>query len=284
MAQTTNNHTLTDGPIKMPDVTKSPQADPERAVDTTWVARHKDMAMEWKRAIARWVANHYIRYGDVVQVGSGTQMTTFIEGIQDRQSDKKERLDLLVLTSNLEVAPTGRQPGKYPMRIILTGGEVLESLYCLAGEYAARAVSTELFFPRVVVLGAAGIKFTDQRPLSYHFPDEVSTQVAYATRPTEHRIIMCDHTKFGFHDGLKADLTLRDLLAGAEKCTVVTSMPDNDQVAVDRLKGEEDALRKSLNALPKNEFAGKDFVLEFVSRDGTRAGGLSLKEERARAQ
>jgi DeoR/GlpR family transcriptional regulator of sugar metabolism len=253
-----------------------------RPVDTTWVEQHSQIAVQWKKAIARYSGIHYVRYGDVVQIGSGTQMRMFIEAIQDRQRDQDRRLDLLVLTSNLEVVAKGRQPGKYPMRIILTGGEMLESLYCLAGEYAAKAVSTELFFPRVVVFGAAGIKFTDLRPLSYHFPDEVSTQVAYATRPTQHRIIMCDHTKFGFHDGLKADLTLEALLDNTETCTVVTSMPDDDDASVARLEREQEALRQSLHRIAADDrYAGKDFVLEFVSRDAERVRGISLKDERA---
>lgn len=251
-------------------------------VRPTWVAQHMVHRPEWKLAMARFVAHHFVNYADVIQVGSGTSLNVLMDAIIERQRTDNISLDLVVLTSNLQVVAKASQASDQQMQIILTGGTLQSSLDALAGEYAARAISTDVFHPRVVFFGAAGLTFRDRRPISYHFPDEVGTQMAYATRPAEHRVVLCDHTKLGKYDTMNADLTLKQLITSAARCTIVSTWPEEEPDVLHRLNQEERALTESLRVLADDpDCAGKEFVLQFVQLDGRRHHEVTLAGQRA---
>jgi DeoR/GlpR family transcriptional regulator of sugar metabolism len=242
---------------------------PDEPGRPTWVTQHSGVHRDWKAVMARYAAHHLVNYGDVVQLGSGTSLNALMDAIIERQRTERTGLDLVVLTSNLQVVAKASRATDQPMQIILTGGTLQASLDSLVGEYAARAIATEVFHPRTVFFGAAGLTFRYCRPLSYHFLDEIGAQVSYATRGAEHRVILCDHTKVGKSDAMAADLTIPQLLTNATRCTVITTWPEDDPEAQARLRDEKEALTQSLNALADApELSNKDFVLEFVTHDG----------------
>ncbi len=244
------------------------EAEPEKA-PPSWVSEHTEMARDWKTAAAHHAAFHLIEYGDVIQIGSGTTLNVLMDEIIERQR-KAPPLDLVILTSNLQVVAKNSRARGQRMQIILTGGTLEPSLDSLTGEYAAAAVKNVLFHPKTVFFGAAAISFQSEFPIAYHFPDEISTQVAYATRPTEHRVILCDHTKLGIRGGLKAELTIQSLLANTLKCTILSTFPEADPTANGRIEQEQRALAARLEPLLDDQaYAQKDFVLRLVRSDGS---------------
>src|SRR5688572_30319364 len=153
-----------------------------------WLFRRISLAPQWKRALARYAATHLVKAGDVVQMASGTTLNCLMDELISLQHNTGA-LDLLVMTTNLQVLAKGRdahnsRPDVFgSMQIVLTGGTLHPSLDSLTGTYAAKGVGNDMIVPDVVFFGAAGLSCCGGRlTLSYHFQDEMSTQHAYATR------------------------------------------------------------------------------------------------------
>jgi DeoR/GlpR family transcriptional regulator of sugar metabolism len=243
-----------------------------RAIPTspTWVTYSSDVQPKLKRALAHYAAFHLIKYGNMLLIGSGTTLNSLMDEIIGRHIQEKKAFDLIILTSNLQVMAKGRdaqlgmsrdaQSGRgksqnqpaatnlfSEMQTILTGGTLRSSLDSLTGQYAARGVNNEEIYPDWVFFGAAGLSFRNkQLTIRYHFQDEIATQEAYATRPTEHRVILCDHTKLGTKSGLKADLTIDSLIETAERCTIITTMPEESSGEFHRVQTEIEAFKELL--------------------------------------
>lgn len=262
-----------------------------------WVTECSRLAPEWKHALAHHAATHLIGYGDVIQLGSGTTFNCLMDKIIERQVKSKKAFDLIVLTSNLQVLAKGRDaqttnPSIFgTMQIVLTGGALQTSLDSLTGEYAAKGVSFPFIYPRTVFLGAAGLTFRDgQFTITYQFQDELSTQVAYATRPTSHRVILCDHQKLGKKAAWNSELTIDKLLAQTNECTIISTLPDkNDNSEASYMKTieqEERAFLDLIEPLAANkDFADKKCAFRLIGTDGEvkREHSLSaLREQRAK--
>ena len=254
----------------------------------TWVKECNAKAVDLKKAMARFCANHLVEYGNRLQVGSGTTFNYLMDQLLERQQGDRP-LDLVLLTTNLTVMQKGRdarldQGGLFnSMQIILTGGALQPSLHSLVGTFAAQGVSTGVIIPDIVFVGAAGLSFAGGAVhVTYQFEEELSTQVAYATRRTNHRILLCDHTKLGKDQGWRANITMGSMLKEAEICTFITSLPDDDdgpaQESVDReAKAFEELLK---NAAGSREFHDKDIRLWFINKDGENKRSLQLSDVR----
>jgi DeoR/GlpR family transcriptional regulator of sugar metabolism len=213
----------------------------------SWVTHNSEIGVEWKRAIARYAATHMIGYGDVLQLASGTTLNFLMEEIVETQANQ-HTLDLIILTSNLQVLAKGRDtlyrnPSAFGnTQIILTGGMLSFALDSLVGEYAANGVRLDIVYPRTVFFGATRLTFREGLTLTYQFQDQISTQLAYATRPTDHRVILCDHAKFGKKTGFRAEINIRSLLENCSQCSVISTLPD-EEVALRVVEQEEESLR-----------------------------------------
>jgi len=254
----------------------------------TWVTNCSEVYPDLKRALAHYAAFHLIKYGNMLLIGSGTTLNSLMDEIIRRHVQENKAFDLIILTSNLQVMAKGRdaqlgisrevqdaqeQPATNlfgEMQTILTGGTLRSSLDSLTGQYAARGINNEDIYPDWVFFGAAGLSFHNkQLTIRYHFQDEIATQEAYATRPTEHRVILCDHTKLGAKSGLKADLTIDSLIEKAERCTIVTTVPKEGSVEYRQVQTEIKAFQELLLDLQsrKPEYAAR-LVLRLVDLEG----------------
>jgi DeoR/GlpR family transcriptional regulator of sugar metabolism len=259
----------------------------------TWVTYSSAVNPDLKRALAHYAAFHLIKYGNMLLIGSGTTLNSLMDEIIWRHILEKKAFDLIILTSNLQVMAKGRdaqlgtsrdaqlkitrgsdQPAVTnlfsEMQTILTGGTLRSSLDSLTGQYAARAVCNEEIYPDWVFFGVAGLSFRNkQLTIRYHFQDEIATQEAYATRPTEHRVILCDHTKLGTKSGLQANLTIDSLVEHAGRCTIITTVPDENCAEYEMLKIEIDAFKELLAdlVLRKPEYSNR-VALRLVDGDG----------------
>jgi DeoR/GlpR family transcriptional regulator of sugar metabolism len=254
-----------------------------------WVTRCSTFAPEWKRIIAGYAATHLMKYGDVAQMGSGTSFNSLMDKIIERACETGEVLDLIILTSNLQVLAKGREAQlKYPhlfstMQIILTGGAFQTSLDSLTGEFAAKGVGSDFIHPDTVFFGAAGLSFVGELRISYHFQEELSTQMAYATRPTGHRVLLCDHTKLGKTSGYKAELSIEALISSTRQCTIISSYADNDPVEERRREQEIDGFQALIRPLLRNKACDDaELALRFIDSTGAVRRELSLSELRGR--
>jgi DeoR/GlpR family transcriptional regulator of sugar metabolism len=261
-------------------------------VSAAWVTTRSGRQPASKLAIAQYAAGHLIEYGDVIQLGSGTTLNALMDKIIERQIEQKKALDLIILTSNLQVlsraseAKSNEQSLLGTMQIILTGGALQPSLDSLIGEFAAAGVKTELIQPTTSFFGAQGLSFRDGLTIRYQFEEEISTQVAYAMRPTSRRVLLVDHTKFGSKTGWKAGLTLESLLSNTETCYVITTLPEGDSEEDVRwrrvIEQEEHELRASLRNLlradTKGEYDDKQFALLLVDSDAKIVRQVALSE------
>ena len=270
-----------------------PNESQDKGIEPAWVKQCSTLAPEWKEAIAKYAAIHLIRYGDVIQVGSGTTFNALMDKIIERQLNNKVALDLIILTSNLQVMSQGRgaqsrdQSIFGTMQIILTGGAFHMSLDSLTGEYAAKGVSTDLIFPRTTFFGASGMSFAEGLAIRYQFEEEISTQVAYATRPTGRRVLLCDHTKLGKKAGWKAGLTVESLLSNTDECLVISTLPDDDceenSLAIRRIQQEGEELKTLLRQLlyeNDDRYSEKEFALRLIGPDAEVREEISLSNLR----
>jgi DeoR/GlpR family transcriptional regulator of sugar metabolism len=254
----------------------------------SWVVRSGDTAKLWKNALAKYVISHrLIKYGDSLLIGSGTTFIYLMKEIVETQIVKREAPDLAIVTSNLQVLYAVRDAqGKRAdlfgnTQVILTGGRLNNSLDSLIGDYAALAARSELFNPRIVFFGAAGLSFRNGLNISFQFEEEISTQVAFATRPTVDRILLVDHYKLGKPSFYNARLSLHALMQGAQNCYVITTFdPDRGEV-VSMLKEEQKALTQLLKPLANAEdMNGKDFIFRTIRVDGSVEHEICLHDFR----
>jgi len=270
------------------------EQDTEGGLSASWVQHWTNEHKDLKHALAHHAATHLIDYGAVIQVGSGTTLNYFMEQVVELQKVNNTPLDLMILTTNLQVMGIGRDAKKDPqhkgifdtMQIILTGGALQLSLHSLVGQYAAEAVRTDVVHPKLVFFGAAGLTFEGGRlGVSYQFEDELTTQVSYATRPTLHRILLCDQTKLGSKVAWKAaGITAESMLTQAQKCTIISTLPDESDVDHKKVLHEVEEFEKLLERLKQEkEFNEKDFSLRLVNSDGEVKLERSLAEIRGRS-
>lgn len=204
--------------------------------ESSWVTHCSKLQTDYKRAISNHVVTHLLGFSQVIQMGSGTTINSLMGAIIDFQTKENNSLDLTILTTNLEIARMGMEAADRnaalfrSTQVIITGGTLLESLYSLVGDYAAKNVHTELILPDIVFIGVAGIGFFDNDiHFSYHFEQELTTQESYATRKTERRIILCDHTKLGKTTRWQATKTnISQLLNDTNECIIISSYPDKE--------------------------------------------------------
>jgi DeoR/GlpR family transcriptional regulator of sugar metabolism len=264
------------------------------AARASWVQYWSEKQIELKQILSHFAATHFIKYGTVVQIGSGTTFNFLMKEIVQMQTDKKEPLDLMILTTNLEVMEEGRNAGKKleqadlfkDMQVVLTGGKLQTSLRSLVGKYAAEGVRTEVIYPQVVFFGAVGLSFDGGRvTIRYQFEEELSTQVGYATRPTDHRILLCDHTKLGRKGGWKADITAESMLEDTDRCSIITTIPDEGDSNFSVFEEEVRGFAELLDSLAKNEmFENKDFTWLMIRTpyEPNSEVALSLSEWRSK--
>lgn len=246
----------------------------ETRMDLPWWSELSKIDAKPKRGIARYVAGHLIRYGTTIQVGPGTTPLTALEEAIALHVAKSKPLDIVVLTTALQIYGLGRRAQRERpdlfngLQIVLTGGLVNPSMQSAVGDFAALAVSTTSFHPEIVMIGVYGISFDDGLRVTYHFPDEVTTQAAYANRPTNRRLILCSGTKFGVKSGCLAPITVDSLLEYTNECIFVSMMPDDPDLQP-QLQFQVGAFKKLLQKIvDEGRFPEKNLCLRMVNVDG----------------
>jgi DeoR/GlpR family transcriptional regulator of sugar metabolism len=255
-----------------------------------WVLRSAGKANEWKRALAHHVVSHgFIHYGDSLLIGSGTTSIYVCKALVEAQLERREALDLPIVTSNFQFMYTMRDAQRKngaifgDTQVIMTGGRLNHSLDSLIGDIAARAVQDANLHPSLVIFGAAGLSFQEGMNMTYHFEEEISTQVAFATRPTVTRILLCDHTKMGVNSFYDANLSIKSLMETATNCYVITTYDPADTSAATRLEKEQHGLMQQLSELvERDDLAGKDFIFRMIRADGSVEREIRLDELRHR--
>ena len=240
-----------------------------------WVQYTAEISQDCKRALAEYAATHLVNFGMVIQVGSGTTFNYLMDEVIERQKCQKQALNLMVLTTNLIVLEKGMAAQKeHPdifntMQLILTGGSPQLSLHSVSGEFAAEGVANDIIHPDTIFFGAAGLCFDrGDIEITYQFQDELSTQVAYATRPAEHRVLLCDHTKLGKKSAWKAKLTLESVLSKSDRFSIVSTMPDDADPSMEMIKAQVNGFKTIVSALDKATWASKVIELRFVDKKG----------------
>jgi len=79
------------------------------SLDSTWIKKRSTEAVPSKTALAQFSATHFVGHGDIACIATGTQMSTLMWEIVSRQATE-EHLDLLIVTSNLQIVGMGRDP------------------------------------------------------------------------------------------------------------------------------------------------------------------------------
>ena len=110
------------------------------------------------------------------------------------------------------------------------------------------------------------LSFNDGKVLlGYHFQEQLSTQISYATRPTKLRIIICDHTKLGARSGWEARIPLESLLEGTEECIIYSSWPETAKQQQSVLK-QKDAFTENIKQLKgSGQVAGKRLAFRLIN-------------------
>jgi len=257
----------------------------------TWVLNCSDKAKIWKTTLVQYVVTHqFIRYGDSILLGSGTTPIYLMDELVKTQIAKREVLDLAIVTSNLQVLYRVRDAQRANAailgnwQVIVTGGRLNHSLDSMIGDHAALSIRSDLFNPRLVFLGAAGLSFRNGLNISYQFEEEISAQKAFATRPTTDRILLCDHEKMGRPSFYNLKLSIEDLMKDATNCYVITTCnPDSAEVMA-VLKEEEAALKELLRPLLHDTtLNNKEFVFRMVRENGTVEREIKLSDMRKEA-
>jgi len=258
----------------------------------TWVQTRSEVAIDWKRALGKYAATHFILHGDVVQGGPGTTNVEFMDAIVARQVATKRGLDLIFMTTSLPVMAKGRDAKEkhvdilQGMQLILTGGAFQGPIDSLVGPYAVQGILSEMLRPNWVFFGSAGLSFDPSFSIRYQFDDELATQEAYATRPTDHRVLLCDHTKLGRNVGWKANLAVVSILEHAKSFRIVTTYPDASDparaVVDEQVEAFRNLLKKLAEEIGKDEnhpLHGKEFALRLVNKSGEVAkDDISLED------
>jgi hypothetical protein len=258
----------------------------------TWVLRQRDKAGVWKSGMVSHVVTHdFVRYGDSLLLGSGTTPIYLMKALVEAQIAKREALDLAIVTSNLQVLYEVRDAQRRNAdvlgntQVLVTGGRINNSLDSMIGDHAALSIQSELFNPRRVFMGAAGLSFQNGLNISFQFEEEISTQKAFATRSTTDRVLLCDHEKVGRPSFYNLKLSIEELMHAAQNCYVITSYDPANPDAIAVLDLEEKALRDLLKPLAQNpEFDRKDFIFRMVRADGSVEREVRLSDMRMERQ
>jgi DeoR/GlpR family transcriptional regulator of sugar metabolism len=215
-----------------------------------------------KGAIGRYVASELIGQGRAVLLDAGSTVEAVAQSIFERER-RDGCLNLTIMTNNMGIwrhfnvdghaSPSGTDrerevlPSAHSLDLLLTGGKYDRQHDALFGSLACRGI--EAFNPHVVVIGTSGFTFDDKGGLYYHgHTEEEVVKAAMWKKGTEHRIIVCDHTKMGRKDSFLGG-KIEDLVAGAKRCTIVTTSPEleprsgePDDRAFKRVKAEGEAI------------------------------------------
>lgn len=236
----------------------------------TWVQKRSEDAAAEKRAIARFVAIHILRAGMLVQIASGTTENCLMDEIIANEIE-----DIQITTNNLQVLVKGLRALPLGTSVNLTGGTLNPSIDSLIGPDAARVIADDRYMPHAVFFGAAGLSFQNRLCISYAFEDEEATQVAYATRPTEVRVLMADDSKLGRTCGRRAPVSIEQMMQTAKECIVVSSYKVAEE---DKIQAEADALRQLLQPLVDvPQYRSKNFLLRLVDLTGALHREYSLQ-------
>ncbi len=185
------------------------------------------------------------------------------------------------MTTSLPVMAKGRDAKEkhveilQGMQLILTGGAFQGPIDSLVGPYAVQGIRSEMLRPNWVFFGSAGLSFDPSFSIRYQFDDELATQEAYATRPTDHRVLLCDHTKLGRNVGWKANLAVVSILEHAKSFHIVTTYPDAADPARAIVDEQVEAFRNLIKNLAEeigkdenHPLRGKEFALRLVNKSG----------------
>ncbi|MBM3476734.1 MAG: hypothetical protein FJX75_25970, partial [Armatimonadetes bacterium] len=188
-----------------------------------------------KRCMAAYILDHgLIRPRHAVLLDAGSTV-----GWVGREVFRRERvtcLNLTIMTNNMGIwndfndtynpedpESTFAPRPAHSLALLLTGGKYDQQHDALFGSQAAHGLRD--FNPHVVVMGTSGFTFNENGGLYYHgHTEEELVKKAMWSKPTEHRVIMCDHTKIGRKDSFLGG-PIGQLMQNADRCTVVTSSP-----------------------------------------------------------
>lgn len=248
-------HAVPEGVLPAGDAVPSVSARPIVDDDRDWIKTRRTKAPRWKKILGDYTAGHLLDAQQMAELGSGTQLYAVMNSIVEHRIK-----DLQILTNNLQVLAKGRAAKDLgAMNIILIGGTLNTSLDCTSGPTAAEGVRSRKYKPQIVVFGAIGVSFLGGLSVTYAFEDEESVQVAFATRPTDRRVLLFDHTKLGKTFGKTADITIPQMLHDARECLLISTYPDEGDSDLgeetleqfdQRLATEEAALKMLLERVP----------------------------------
>jgi len=261
-------------------------ADDGTRMELPWWSVLSKVDSSQKQGIGSHVAGHFIRFGTTIQVGPGTTPLAALVSTIEQHKARKEPLAMVVLTTSLQIYGVGRQAQyEHPelfsgLHIVLTGGYVNPVMQSLVGDYATQGVCTPSTRPELVLLGVYGISFDEGLRITYHFPDEVTTQAAYARRPTSKRLIVCSHVKIGVKSGCTAEISVESLLEQTTECIIVTTFP-GDHARLPVFTEQVTAFEKLTKTWAKHKrYENKNFALRMVTDDGEVAWEFSFEAVR----
>src|SRR5207244_3328657 len=122
-----------------------------------------------------------------------------------------------------------------------------------------------------IFFGASGLTFCNGFRIAYNYADECPTQLIYATRPSNMRVLMADHTKLGITSGATIQVTIASML---EHCNLVIIVSDFDlaQAPPEQralIEREARGLHSLLEPLKNNtQFESKNFIFRLVDLEG----------------
>lgn len=257
----------------------SPTGAPDLFGGRSWLQHAATVNVPSKRAISNHAATHLVSFGRVIQLGSGSTFVFLMEEIIQKQL-REAPLELVILTTSLEVFEKGleakeKRPTLFSsMQIILTGGVFYLPLRSFVGKHAVEGVGTSVITPDVVFFGAEGLDFSENAfSVTYHFEEELSTQLAYATRPTDHRVILCDSSKIGKKTTWNAGISVERMMQCTNRCTIITNLPGPGELERN-FRDQAERLRRFLNAITKHTKLRKK-IFEFRVID--EKGAISQK-------
>lgn len=253
----------------------------------TWVDHCTEEAPGLKKALGRYIATHFVKYADGILLGPGTTSSCFTDQLIIYLTENSFAWDLKISSTSQDVSKKWRfarakEPGLFGnTQINQIGGELLDALDCLVGQYAVDMINNDLFFPEMIIHGCATINLVGGGfRMGFQFQPELSVQYALATRPTSHRILAFDHSKFK-PGGWNADISIKKLMSNTPLFTIISTYPqDADQR---ELVNEQFAGFKAiLEGIVNSEIHGdastskSELKLILINEDGDAVRDLSL--------
>ena len=81
------------------------------SMDRTWIQKRSTLEVDEKHLLARYAAWHLVSHGQVLFLGTGSTLCALMREVIGRQV-QDVALDLLVVTSNLQIVGMGRASDK----------------------------------------------------------------------------------------------------------------------------------------------------------------------------